>query len=98
MLYGAAIALLLASGTYLAINHLWRIDDRVYRIGWQDVPPFQYKAKDGSLAGVAVELVRDAARRRGIRLQWVWYPGSSEGALRNRDVDLWPLITITPER
>jgi PAS domain S-box-containing protein len=67
-------------------------------IGWQDVPPFQYKAEDGSPAGLAVDLIREAARRRGIRLKWQWHPGSSEAALRNRQVDLWPLITITPER
>ena len=51
------------------------IEDRVYTIGWQNSPPFQQKAEDGSPAGLAIDLVRDAARRRGIRLQWVWYPG-----------------------
>ena len=49
-------------------------------------------------SGLAIELVRDAARRRGIRLDWVWHPGGAEDALRKREVDLWPLITILPER
>jgi PAS domain S-box-containing protein len=75
-----------------------RIQDRVYTIGWQSSPPFQQKAEDGSPAGLAIDLVRDAARRRGIRLKWVWHPDSSEAALRSREVDLWPLMTITPER
>jgi two-component system, cell cycle sensor histidine kinase and response regulator CckA len=89
------IAALLFAGVYLVRP---RIGSRVYRIGWQNSPPFQEKADDGSPAGLAIELVREAARRRGVQLQWVWYPGSSEAALRNGDVDLWPLITITPER
>src|SRR5689334_7771020 len=97
--WATGIGLLLATGAYLAVNHFrHHIDDRVYLIGWQQVPPFQQKSDDGSPAGLAVDLVRDAARRRGIRLKWVWYPGSAEAALRNRDVDLWPFITITPER
>ena len=90
---------MLALGVYLGLNYPWRhIENRVYRIGWQQVPPYQQKAEDGSPTGLAIDLVRDAARRRGIRLMWVWHPGSSEAALRNREVDLWPLITVTPER
>jgi len=97
-IWGGAV-LILAPGLYLA-PRLFRphIKDRVYTIGWQNSPPFQQKAEDGSPAGLAIDLVRDAARRRGIRLQWVWCPGSSEAALRSRQVDLWPLITITPAR
>ena len=99
VLYGAAIASALMSAAYLALNRFSpRIDDRVYRIGWQHVPPFQYKTNDGSPAGLVVDLIRSVAQRRGIRLEWVYHPGSSETALRNREVDLWPLITITPER
>ena len=74
-----------------------KINDRVYRIGWEVDPPFQERGADGGPTGLAIELVRDAARRHGIRLQWVLQPGS-EGALRNGKVDLWPLLTITPER
>jgi PAS domain S-box-containing protein len=55
-------------------------------------------AEDGSPSGLAVELVREAARRRGISLQWINVNRSSEAALRARQVDLWPIITITPER
>jgi PAS domain S-box-containing protein len=93
------IGLLLASGAYFGIKQLWRrVDDRVYVIGWQNSPPFQEQAADGSPTGLAVDLVRDAARRRGIRLRWAWCPEGPEPALFKRKVDLWPLITITPER
>jgi PAS domain S-box-containing protein len=94
---GASV--LLISGFYLGSALLRpRPQDREYTIGWQDVPPFQLRAEDGSPGGLAVDLIRDAAQRRGIRLRWVWHPSSSEAALRNHEVDLWPLITITPER
>jgi ABC-type amino acid transport substrate-binding protein len=70
---------------------------RTYRIGWQTSPPYRL-AGSGEPTGLAVDLVREAARRRGIKLRWVQWMDSSESALRNQRVDLWPLITITPER
>ena len=88
------IAALLSGGMYLVRPNMAR---RVYTIGWQNVPLFQEKRPD-RCRGLAVDLVLEAARRQGVQLKWVWYPGSAETALKNEDVDLWPLITITPER
>src|SRR5215471_1218964 len=99
IIWVAGTSLLLALCASLVWNHSRRqIEDREYLIGWQYSPPFQERAADGSPAGLAVDWVREAARRRGIRLKWIWHPGSSEAALRNRELDLWPFITITPER
>jgi len=70
---------------------------RSYRIGWQISPPYQL-AGDGEPTGLAIDLVREAARRRGIGLRWVYFSAGSEPALRSKSVDLWPLITITPDR
>src|SRR5437762_13422052 len=36
--------------------------------------------------------------RRGIRLQWLLEPESSEAALKSGRVYLWPMMTIRPER
>ena len=95
----AGAGLLAWAGAYLASEKSWRHStDRVYRIGWQEVAPFQFKDADGGPAGFSIEMVREAARRRRIRLDWVWHPASSEEALRHGDVELWPLITSTPER
>ena len=69
-----------------------------YRIGWMISPPFQVESPDGGPAGISVDLVNLAARRRGIELTWVRWYSSSESALVSNNVDLWPLITITPER
>ncbi|HTP33768.1 MAG TPA: hypothetical protein VMJ75_16430, partial [Candidatus Acidoferrales bacterium] len=66
---------------------------RVYRIGWMISPPFQVRGADGKEAGLSVELVKEAARRRGISLQWLFWQDSSESALKSKSVDLWPLIT-----
>jgi signal transduction histidine kinase len=72
-----------------------RLEKRVH--SWESDPPFQAAGSDGKPTGLAIELVREAARRRGIQLEWLLQTGSSEAALRNKKVDLWPLITITPE-
>ncbi|HJZ95750.1 MAG TPA: PAS domain S-box protein [Candidatus Solibacter sp.] len=75
-----------------------RPEHRVYRIGWDPDPPFQAAGPDGRATGLAVELVREAARRRGIQLEWVRQGGGADGALRERKIDLWPLLTVIPER
>jgi signal transduction histidine kinase len=72
--------------------------DRIYRIGWMISPPFQVRGPDGRPSGISVNLVNQAAQRRGIRLQWIFWKNTSESALVGNAVDLWPLITITPER
>jgi PAS domain S-box-containing protein len=72
-------------------------DGRTYSIGWQISAPYQL-AGGSEPTGMAVEVVREAARRRRIKLHWVRWMNSSESALQTKRVDLWPLITITPQR
>ena len=75
-----------------------KLDRRVYRIGYEIEPPLHFQTKDGQPTGFAVDLINEAAARRGIRLQWLLEPESSEAALRAGKVDLWPMMTISPER
>src|SRR5258708_4197105 len=75
-----------------------RPDRRVYRIGFDNQPPQHFIGNDGKPTGLAVELIDEAARRHGIRLQWLLAPESAEAALRSKKVDLWPMMTIRPER
>ncbi|HKW96670.1 MAG TPA: ATP-binding protein [Bryobacteraceae bacterium] len=88
---------LLAVAAWLAVRQP-KVEDRVYRIGFENSPPVHFIDKDGRATGLAVELVREAARRRGIRLQWLVMPESSDAALNGKKVDLWPMMTIRPER
>src|SRR5579862_9396752 len=74
------------------VNH-----DRTYVIGWVASPPDEVPTESGEPTGFSVELVREAARRRQIRLKWVEHPESSEAALRSKAVDLWPMMIITEE-
>jgi two-component system, cell cycle sensor histidine kinase and response regulator CckA len=75
-----------------------KIQDRVYTIGWEHNPPSQERGADGNPGGFGIDLIREAARRRGIRLQWVEMPHDSEAAIRSGRADLWPMMVITPER
>lgn len=75
-----------------------KLGQQIYRIGFENEPPLHFLGKDGNATGLAVDLVAEAARRRGIRLHWQLEPEGSEAALRAKKVDLWPMMTIRPER
>jgi signal transduction histidine kinase len=75
-----------------------KLNQRIYRIGYDNQAPQHFQGKDGRPTGLAVELIEQAARRQGIRLEWVLAPESSEAALKAHRVDLWPMMTIRPER
>jgi len=75
-----------------------KLDQRIYRIGFDNAPPQHFIGEDGRPTGLAVDLIGEAARRSGIRLQWQLEPESAEAALKSKRVDLWPMMTITPER
>jgi signal transduction histidine kinase len=83
--------------SWFAMRHP-KLNRRVYRMGYENQQPQHFQGKDGKPTGLAVELIDEAARRRGIRLEWVLEPESSEAALKSGRVDLWPMMTIRPER
>jgi signal transduction histidine kinase/CheY-like chemotaxis protein len=71
---------------------------RPFRIGFQKSPPYQLVTPDGLPAGPAIELVREAARRRHIPLEWVLRPEGPDPSFRKGNVDLWPLLGAIPYR
>ncbi len=75
-----------------------RFAGRTYRIGVRANSQYATVHPDGRVDGLAVEVVAEAARRAGIRLQWVDTPEGPDAALRAGNVDLWPLLSILPER
>jgi len=71
---------------------------RPLRIGLVQSPPYEVVNADGSVSGLAVEVVSEAARRRGIPLEWVFAPEGPEVALPSGKLDLWAILSDTPER
>jgi len=68
------------------------------RIGVDDAPPFSQLGPAGP-SGLAVEVLSEAARQRGIRLVWVPIRGvRPDAALMEGQVDIWPALGKTPER
>ncbi len=79
-------------------SHKSRFDARVYRIGADHAPPYYFLQPDGRVEGLAVDVMNEAARRRGIRLQWVPLRMQLDEAFQRGLVDLWPAVTPTPAR
>src|SRR5581483_1821434 len=69
-----------------------------FRIGFQQSPPYQMVDKDGQPEGPAVDMIKQAAQRRHIPLEWVHILEGPEPSLKNGVVDLWPLLGDVPER
>ena len=90
-------ALLLAAGIFWYVKKQ-DVYSREYRVGYENNPPNIMKGPDGKPAGLGPEVVGEAARRRGIKLRWVFSDRGSENTLRSGRVDLWPVFTDTQER
>jgi signal transduction histidine kinase/CheY-like chemotaxis protein len=54
--------------------------------------------REGRVDALAVEVLSEAARRLGIRLQWIDCPEGPDQALRSKKIDLWPIMQPLPER
>jgi signal transduction histidine kinase/DNA-binding response OmpR family regulator len=83
------------------IVHRFRDPDlqvRTFRIGYEESRPTQYIAADGGPAGAVIDIVREAARRRGIRLSWVHSYQGAERSLGAGETDLWPIFSDLPWR
>jgi signal transduction histidine kinase/ActR/RegA family two-component response regulator len=95
----AVVGLVLVAGLVRLGGWLRPLDhQRVYRIGYEDRPPYQIVRPGGEPTGAAVEVVAAAARRAGIRLEWVRQDTSSGEALRAGRVELWPFMADRRER
>jgi two-component system cell cycle sensor histidine kinase/response regulator CckA len=81
---------------YLA-TRLPAIPRRPFRIGFEPNPPVQIRT-DSGFSGLAIETIDEAAKRAGVRLQWVETGTSSDEAFQKGLVDLWPLMADLPER
>jgi signal transduction histidine kinase/CheY-like chemotaxis protein len=71
---------------------------RVYKIGADHAPPYYFIRPDGHVEGLAVDILTEAGKRAGIRLEWVPIKGWVDDAFRDKLVDLWPALDFTPWR
>jgi ABC-type amino acid transport substrate-binding protein len=67
-------------------------------MGFEYSPPDQYVAADGKPSGPVFEIIDRTARRRNIRLRWIYSPQGPEKAMSAGAVDLWPLFGDLPDR
>jgi PAS domain S-box-containing protein len=96
--------LILAVAACAVATALWYFSTRVppapqrtLRIGFESNPPVQIRTENG-FSGLAVETVNEAAKRAGIKLEWVETGTSSDEAFGKGLVDLWPLMVDYPYR
>ena len=71
---------------------------RVVRIGINHSPPYAFVGPDGLPTGLALEVLSESARRRGIAIQWVVAQEGPDVALRSGKVDVWHILTDLPDR
>ena len=72
--------------------------DRTFKIGFQDSAPYHYPDANGNPSGSVVAIIKAAARRKNISLQWVYSPQGPDKALVTGAVDLWPIMGDLAER
>ena len=61
-----------------------------WKIGYHQTEPFVFRGADGEPAGFAKEVMGEAARRAGIRLEWVFVPQGAGAAFNQGAIDLFP--------
>lgn len=72
---------------------------RTLRVGADNAPPYHTVQQDGSVQGLAVDILNEAARLKHIRLVWIPITKfSTAQALEQKMVDVWPALSRTPER
>ncbi len=92
-------AIIIAAAVFLILRFQPSLRvDRTVRIGFQNSAPYHFPDASGNPSGPAVEILREAARRKSVRLQWVFSPQGPEAALQSGAVDLWPILGDLPER
>ncbi len=70
----------------------------VVRVGFNEFPPYVDRGPDGAPGGFAVEILAQAAQRANVSIRWVAIDGSADKAFSEGKADMYPLLTITPER
>ncbi len=90
--------ILLAGVEYYYVT-IPRIDrNRVYVMGYGRDKPVHFADDHGNPSGLAVSIMREAARRQGIQLRWVQSNTPGIASVERGEVDFWVLVADLPER
>lgn len=81
----------------VSASGLWS-QPRPVRIGSASAPPDAYALPDGTITGFFVEVFREAGKREGLPIQWVFSDRSADDALGSGTIDLYAGIFPSPER
>jgi signal transduction histidine kinase/ActR/RegA family two-component response regulator len=66
-------------------------------IGTDNTFPYHYIGHSGEAEGMIADVVKEAARRAGIRLEWRVRPEGPTVALSKNQVQVWPLLSTRPD-
>jgi ABC-type amino acid transport substrate-binding protein len=73
-------------------------NSRTYRIGFEQSPPRQMVDAHGQPYGSGIDILREAARRAQVKLEWVFVLAGPDRGLSDGSVDPWPILNNLPER
>src|SRR5579871_1714362 len=87
----AAIAIVGVVSVGVAAAFWWpsHRSSRPLVVGFQKSPPYHFPDANGNPTGPSVDVVREAARRTNIALEWRYSPEGPEKALSTGAADLW---------
>jgi diguanylate cyclase (GGDEF)-like protein/PAS domain S-box-containing protein len=96
--FGVAAAAIGLAVVWLAMGgFFFEQHEKPLRAGYNEFSPYITVTSDGQPAGLAVDVIREAAERSGQGLVWVRVD-DGEKALSDGRIDLYPLLTVTPQR
>lgn len=85
-----------AIAVLISCNQRVPVPDRIYRIGTDNAFPYHFTRPDGQVEGLTADLISEAARRVGVRLQWQVEMAGPWDSLKAKRVDLWSLLAVQP--
>src|SRR5260370_23201157 len=89
-----------AGAGYFVRTNFQSVSDRAgrtYVMGTDNSYPYHFLDDAGKGGGMIGEVMQEAARRCGIRIQWQIHREGPWLALTAGSVDLWPLLSTQPE-
>jgi signal transduction histidine kinase/ActR/RegA family two-component response regulator len=66
------------------------LQSKVWRVGFHHTSPFLFRHEDGEATGFARDVLDEAARRAGVRLEWVYIPEGAARGFSDGTIDLYP--------